>query len=214
MRASAQTREDRRKGQGLLFGGGSADSEAPSTGPTVEEWEEVDRLAMEKEALGFYLSGHPFRKHGGFYSRLSGHKSSSLDDLPKGSEVRIAGMIAAVRVLVIRNGRNAGQKMARFRLEDLDGSVEVTCFAKRYQEVQHLIEEDSVVFVSGRIDSEAEEAAILLDEIQPAQQVVDREVHSLVVRLSADQVQDKLLEEITDTIADEDGDQRKSSEKR
>jgi len=208
MRASAQTREDRRKGQGLLFGGGSADSEAPSTGPTVEEWEEVDRLAMEKEALGFYLSGHPFRKHGGFYSRLSGHKSSSLDDLPKGSEVRIAGMIAAVRVLVIRNGRNAGQKMARFRLEDLDGSVEVTCFAKRYQEVQHLIEEDSVVFVSGRIDSEAEEAAILLDEIQPAQQVVDREVHSLVVRLSAEQVQDKLLEEITDTIADEDGDQR------
>ena len=202
----AQTREDQRKGQGLLFGGSAATPSAPTA--AVAEWDEMERLAMEKEALGFYLSGHPFQKRGGFYSRLAGHTSSSLDGLPKGTEVRIAGMVASIRILQIKNGPNAGQKMARFNLEDLEGVVAVTCFAKKYQVIKDQLEEDALVFVTGRIDGEAEDAAILLDELQLAQSVVDTEVHSLVVCVQAEHVQDQILEQISDTIEGIEGDQR------
>jgi DNA polymerase-3 subunit alpha len=204
IRASAQARDDQRRGQGLLF----SRFEAPPPAGRAAEWDELERLAHEKEALGFYLSGHPFHKRGRFYSRLAGHTSSTLAGLPKGTEVRVAGLIAGVRVVAIKNGANAGQKMARFHLEDLDGSVAITCFAKPYQRVRDVLEEDAIVFVKGRVDSDGDDPAILLDDLLPAQQVVDSEVHSLVLCLAAEQVEDGILAEISDTIADQDGEQR------
>ena len=206
MRASAQARDDHRKGQGLLFGLEEATPHQADV--AAEEWDEVERLAAEKEALGFYLSGHPFQKRGGFYSRLAGHTSQSLAGLPKGTDVRVAGLVAAIRIIAIKNGPNAGQKMARFQLEDLEGTIAVTCFAKAYQRVKDVLEEDAIVFVTGRIDGEAEEAAILLDELILAQSVVDSEVHSLVLCLEAHQVEDQMLNAITDTISEQDGEQR------
>ncbi|MEM7198778.1 MAG: DNA polymerase III subunit alpha [Planctomycetota bacterium] len=208
MRGAAQARDDRRKGQGLLFG--ARDAVAPPTEEpvSVEEWGEAERLANEKQALGFYFSGHPFEKRGKFYSRLAGQTSSDLRDIENGTEVQIAGMIAAVRIMQIKSGRNAGQKMARFALEDLDGVVSVTCFARTYATVKDIIEEDAIVFATGRVEGEGEERALLLDGIRAAEEVVLTEVHSLVVRLQAEQVRESLLEDITTAILESPGDQR------
>jgi DNA polymerase-3 subunit alpha len=198
LRASQSAREDRRRGQRLLFA-----APVPGTTAAVSDaaaWPEHERLAREKESLGFYLSGHPFEKRGSFLCRIAGQTTASLAGLEPGSTVRIAGMISSVRVLQIKQGKNAGQKMARFLLEDLQGQVQVTCFARAFAQVKDRIVEDAIVFLTGRIDSNSEERALLLDQIEPALEVVRREVAGLVLHLRGSLATDANLDRIEEVV--------------
>ncbi len=183
LRASVTAREDRRRGQKMLFAAPSFGSARPTTGASVGEWPEADRLAREKESLGFYLSGHPFEKRGAFLARIAGQTTSSIGKVEPGNSVRLAGMISSVRVLQIKQGKNAGQKMARFQLEDRHGQVAVTCFARAYATMKDRIVDDAIVFLTGRLDANSEEKALLLDQLDPANEVVRREVAGLVLNL-------------------------------
>jgi DNA polymerase-3 subunit alpha len=198
LRSSAIAREDRRRGQKMLFGAPAAPKESAVTamGTLADEWPEAERLQREKESLGFYLSGHPFEKRGAFLRRVAGHTTASAGSVGGGDTVRIAGMVSSVRVLQIKQGKNAGQKMARFQLEDLDGTIGVTCFARAYQRHKDRIIDDAIVFLSGRIDEKSEERALLLDEIEPANEVVRREVSGLVLLLRGLLVSDSTLARI------------------
>jgi DNA polymerase-3 subunit alpha len=160
------------------------------------EWSDHDRLAREKESLGFYLSGHPFEKRGAFLARLAGQTTDSLAGLAAKENVRIAGMISSVRINTIKNGPNAGKKMARFILEDLDGQVPVTCFARTYANAKDRITDDAIVFLAARIDGSSDEPALLLDQIEPAEEVVRREVAGLVVHLEGALATDSAFDRI------------------
>ncbi|MEZ5963360.1 MAG: DNA polymerase III subunit alpha [Planctomycetota bacterium] len=214
LRSSARARDDRRKGQKMLFAtpGTERPTAASEAKPKRREWTEHERLAHEKEALGFYFSGHPFEKRGRFLQRLAGLNSSRLAELRStltDRSVRLAGMVSGVRILQIKSGRNAGQKMARFFLEDLEGRVPVTCFAKAYQECKDAIVEDAISIMTARLDAQSEELALLLESIEPAQQVVDAEVEAIVLRLSDSwQTAERCLERIADAIARHPGPQR------
>ncbi|MEO6594206.1 MAG: OB-fold nucleic acid binding domain-containing protein, partial [Planctomycetota bacterium] len=182
LRSSVAAREDRRRGQKLLFA--AFDRPSPTkSGEATAEWPEHERLTREKESLGFYLSGHPFEKRGAFLRRIAGQTTRSLASVEPGTSVRIAGMISSVEIRQIKNGPNAGQKMARFHLEDLDGQVAVTCFAKTYANMKDRIVDDSIVFLTGRLDAKSEEKALLLDQVEAATEVVRREVAGLVLHL-------------------------------
>ena len=208
LRGSASARKDRARGQRSLFG---EIAPPPRTNPEGgDEWTERDKLIKEKEALGFFLSSHPFERRGRFYGRIAGTDSRQLrlEKPGAGTSVRLAGMISSTRILVIKQGRNAGQKMARFQLEDLDGIVPVTVFARQFQDLSGLLVDDTLVFVRGRIDASNEELGLLADEIQPAQVVVNREVYSLVVKLEAARADEATLEKLRKICARHRGEQR------
>ncbi|MBK8976474.1 MAG: DNA polymerase III subunit alpha [Planctomycetes bacterium] len=212
LRASATAREDRRRGQGSLFGFGEAPP-APSAakdGAAPLEWSDAERLAYEKEALGFYLSGHPFERRGRFLARLAGNDSATVRGLPNGESVRVAGMLTGVQTIVVRNGRNAGKKMARCTLEDLEGSLKVVVFARTYDELRDKLVDDSIVFVTGRIEvpEDAEEISLRADAIDSAEEVIGREVHGLIVRLDAARAEERVLEAIERATQRSRGEQR------
>jgi len=195
LRAAATAREDRRRGQKMLFAPPPVEAETEvETG--VPEWPEHERLSREKESLGFYLSGHPFEKRGAFLRRIAGQTTASVASLEPGESVRIAGMISGVRIMQIKQGRNAGKKMAKFLLEDLDGQIPVTCFARSYETLKDHIAEDEIVFLSGRQDKGSEEPALLLDALDLAQEVVRREVAGIVLHLEARMASDEFLARI------------------
>ncbi len=210
LRSSAIAREDRRKGQKLLFGAAPSAPPAEAANGTAEpegEWPEAERLMREKQSLGLYLSGHPFEKRGAFLRRVAGQTTASVQGVQGGETVRIAGMVSSVRILQIKQGKNAGQKMARFVLEDLDGRIPVTCFARAYQRHKDRIVDDSIVFLSGRIDEKSEEKALLLDEIEPANEVVRREVAGLVLLLTGRMTTEGSLQRIADICSRHRGNQ-------
>jgi DNA polymerase-3 subunit alpha len=209
LRNATKARDDRRRGQKLLFAAPAAPHATESAGSASggAEWPEHERLAREKESLGFYLSGHPFEKRGAFLARIAGHTTASLGRMEPGGSIRIAGMISAVRVLQIKQGKNAGQKMARFQLEDLSGQVPVTCFARNYAALKDRIIEDAIVFLTGRIDSNSEERALLLDQLEPAAEVVRREVAGLVLHLEGSLGADTNLGRIAEVVSRHKGQQ-------
>ena len=214
IRSAARARDDKRRGQKLLFGAGQptmTPDAAPGAPSEAAEWSEHERLAQEKEALGFYFSGHPFERRGRFLQRLAGAASTDLAALRSAGResVRLAGMISSVRVLQIRSGRNAGQKMARFILEDLEGRIPVTCFARAYADQKDAIVEDAIVFLTGRLDGQSEEVALLAEAVVPSQEIVDQEVDAVVVRLTeVQQMSPRCLDRIADTVARHPGRQR------
>jgi DNA polymerase-3 subunit alpha len=164
------------------------------------EWPEAERLAREKESLGFYLSGHPFEKRGAFLARIAGQTTASIPRLEPGGSLRLAGMISSVRVLQIKQGKNAGQKMARFQLEDRHGQVAVTCFARTYASLKDRIVDDAIVFLTGRLDANSEEKALLLDQLEAANDVIRREVAGLVLHLRGSLATEANLARIQDVV--------------
>jgi len=206
LRAAANAREDKRRGQKMLFAA-EAVAVAEDDDDGVPEWPEHDRLTREKEALGFYLSGHPFEKRGRFLSRIAGNTISSVTAMPLGDSIRIAGMISSARILQIKQGRNAGRKMAKFQLEDLEGQVPVTCFSRTYDNVKEHIVEDEIVFITARRDKSSEEPALLLDDLMTAEQVVRREVAGLVVALVGPMATEQSIERVYEVTEAHKGEQ-------
>jgi len=205
IRSSAQMREDRRRGQGMLF---APDPGAAMAASSQEEWSDAERLAYEKEAIGLYLSGHPIQKQGKFLAQVAGTNSKSLQTMTGNKTLRMAGMINNLKVWQVRKGRNLGQRMAGFQLEDLWGAVKVTCFAHVYQKVKDSLQDDAIVVVTGRLDKRDEETGIILEEIQPANDVIREEVGGIVVHLSDGQISDDVLGRIESAAAQSRGEQR------
>ena len=123
-------------------------------------------LALEHEVLGFYLSGHPLEERAGLVSLLSSCPIRNLDELSQsgGGQVRIAGLVLQKAELVVKSGKMAGAKMCRFRLEDLSGSVSVTCFPRTYADARDIIEDGAVLLVKGKL-GEGSDEPILLDDV-------------------------------------------------
>ena len=92
--------------------------------------------------------------------------------------------------------------MAKFMLEDLDGMVPVTCFARSYETLKEHIVEDEIVFLTGRQDKGSEEPALLLDALDPASVVVRREVSGIVLHLDASMSTEPFLARVI-AVADE-----------
>lgn len=205
LRSAQLTREDRRRGQGSLFAmpDDRVDKRQAATEkkPRDAEWSEAERLSHEKTALGFYLSGHPFEKIGGLLTKLAGHDSESFMKDQSGQTLRVAGMISSLRILQIRQGRNAGKKMARFLLEDLKGSLQVTCFARTFETVGPSLVDDSIVLARGRLDSKSEEPAMLLEDVTPFETVIRSEIDGIVLRLGDSEIPTELLEHIAGIVA-------------
>ncbi|MDI7246681.1 MAG: DNA polymerase III subunit alpha [Bacillota bacterium] len=165
--AASAGRREREKGQASFFDlfeekGEFAASEVPL--PSVPEFGEKERLAMEKELLGLYVSGHPLE---GIASKLRAHVSAqvaTLVDHADGDEVSIGGIITAFRKIVTKS---TGQPMAFFTLEDLTGAVEVVVFPRTYEECFRFIGEDAIVLVQGRLDMKEEGAKVLANTVLP-----------------------------------------------
>ena len=145
-----QARRDRESGQTSLFGLVDEPVEqTPPAGKAVEPMSPEDRLRNEKELLGLYLSDHPLNRIEVELARLTDAQATQVTTDIQGSEVRVGGLVRAVRRVVTRSG----QIMAYVELEDLTGTVDVTLFPRAYEQFRHLFEPDAVVVVQGKVEA-------------------------------------------------------------
>ncbi len=130
-RAAAKQR-DRAVGQESLFGGipGAELNDAPAL-VEVTAWSERERLASEKELLGFYVSGHPLGAVATELARFSDTTAKTVEG-KDGREVRVAGLLTSLRETRTKRGKQMGFGT----LEDLEGSFDLVLFSESY--MQHL----------------------------------------------------------------------------
>ncbi|MEL7563652.1 MAG: DNA polymerase III subunit alpha [Dehalobacterium sp.] len=131
--------------------------------PDVPEFSSRELLAMEKDMIGFYVSGHPLDA---FNKSLQQESLSSIDSLTQandGEPVKIGGIINFVRQVVTRRG----EMMAQFTLEGLTGAIGCIAFPRVYQRFHDLIQQDQVIVIEGRINCQDEEIKVFCEVIRP-----------------------------------------------
>ncbi len=161
MERGAQAQRDRRTGQTSLFGLLAAEGEGKPASETqlgdekyaeVEPWSPKQLLAFEKEALGFYVSGHPLDRYSADLSRYANASTVDFVEGNRGSgDAAIGGIVAAYRETPTKRGDG---KCAFFSLEDVCGQLEVVCFPKTFEKVRHVLVSDEPILCSGTVRNE------------------------------------------------------------
>ena len=129
----------------------------------MPEFAVQEKLSMEKEVTGLYLSGHPMAAYAGMYKALHAVRIGDiLEDAAKrdGESVTVLGIVTKVRIKVTKSNST----MAFMTVEDMFGSVEVLVFPNTLSEYADLVAEGSVLKLGGRISAREDEDAKLICE--------------------------------------------------
>jgi DNA polymerase-3 subunit alpha len=147
-RAQSQA-EERESGQIGLFGGNGPEAIRL---PTLQDWQQTDRLANEAEAIGFHISAHPLDMYAVALKRLGVVPSGSIERRAQAgaSRVKLAGTVAAKKERITRTG----SRMVWVTLSDLEGSFEVTLFSEVLGRVRELLAEGTPLLVTADIKIE------------------------------------------------------------
>jgi len=129
--------------------------------PDVPDFSESQILAMEKELLGLYISGHPLASVAEAIRKVATMSVRDLSKAEDGAYSTLAGVIIGRKQIITRTG----QPMAFVQIEDLTGQVEVVVFPRTYQECADILARDAIVVVKGRVDVKEEGIKILADSI-------------------------------------------------
>ncbi|GAB4542475.1 MAG: DNA polymerase III subunit alpha [Thermodesulfovibrionia bacterium] len=116
--------------------------------PDVKEWSETKRLTMEKEALGFYITGHPLNNYKDEMERLNITPIGSLKELKDKEDVTIGGIVLAIKEINTKKG----ERMAYLTIEDLYGTIEAILFPDIYREAEYILSMDRPIIINGNID--------------------------------------------------------------
>ncbi len=188
LRAAAAVQDDRRAGQMSLFGGdgGSAPEPPPETAlPAVPQWTEKEILLYEKEALGIYVSSHPLAEYERILTSLATHATSALASSTSGAKVLVGGMLNAVKTMYPKTGRNKTRKMARFKIEDFQGSVGCVIFADGFERDGEFLINETIGFVEATVDLSREEPDLKVERFVPVERAFEELASRLVLRPQA-----------------------------
>ncbi len=161
MESGQKRQRDRESGQASLFGG--PDQAAAASGATervadAPPWSEAERLAFEKESLGFFISGHPLERHRAELAQWASATTATLAQQAAAGEVSVGGLVTALRLIKTKKG----DRMASFVLEDLEGNVEVLVFPEAYKKAGARLADDVIVIVKARAEIQDDGKARLL----------------------------------------------------
>jgi len=219
MSRGASTQRDLASGQSSLFGmlGGGEGPAAPKLKneyARVEEWSEKERLAFEKEAIGFYVSGHPLHQYEQELRRYA-RPAAVVQRARRDERVTVAGIVSQLR----ERPTKTGKRMAWVTMEDLSGSVDVVCFPGKdgtrsvmgkdgkwtkagpkpgYEQWEGMLKGDDPVLVTGTVqvnqrDEESPTCELIAEEIQSLKEVREKRVRRVEVRANAEELTEERL---------------------
>jgi DNA polymerase-3 subunit alpha len=165
MESGQRQQRDKAEGQGSFFDLLPAAPPAPvraADATTVPEWDDDQRLAFEKEVLGFYVSGHPLARFKPLVESLGITSSSELAARPSGARVLLYGQVTNLREIPTKSGN----RMAFATLEDTEGLVDVTIFPEPFKAGAGYLRSRDVLLVRGKVDDTDKGRVVLAEDIR------------------------------------------------
>ena len=208
MDSIAKERKQNMTGQLSLFdiAGDEAKSELAVKLPDIGEFSKEEMLAYEKEVLGIYVSGHPLDEYISLWKRNITNKTSDFlyDEgegeciVKDGQRAVIGGLIESKTIKYTKNNK----VMAFLKVEDLLGTVEVIVWPNDYEKNAGYLNEESKVFIEGRVNAEEEkDAKLICDKIIP----FDRVPKKLWIKFATKEAYENDSEDLIKLIAQSDG---------
>ena len=166
IREASLRQEDMITGQVSLFGAPSGDEQKAETShalPNVPSWTESERLAKEKEILGFYISGHPLER---FRTEAEIFSTHTVADIGGGWRAELMTLAVVVTNIKRQMSKKSGSEFARITIEDFSGSAEVLIFPEKWATLNDQIRPDVPMLLKGaysRRDEGADNPAFIVD---------------------------------------------------
>ena len=195
---------DKQQGQLSLFdlvGDEAADSDpaASYSYPDIDEWDDRLKLANEREALGFYITGHPLQQRLEELKRCAVVRIDRLSDYQDQARVRLGGLVT-----VVKEKRTAkGNLMGFIVLEDLTGSVDVTLFPDAFQLASPYIESQEPLIIEGRVevDDERARAKVVANTVMSLKEATGKMIHRVVLALQRDLLTTAKLNQLKEILS-------------
>ena len=156
---SLRRKEDEASGQISLFAETGAADEF--RWEEVEGWTESQLLRLEKEHLGFYVSGHPLELYRSIWEKTTNLNTREIELCTNKKTCSVLGMLKSVRTVLTHKG----DSIAFAVLEDFHGTVELAVFSETHRKFGHLLIEEAIVIIKGKIDLSRDNPQIKVDEI-------------------------------------------------
>ena len=194
MELGARRQRETASGQHGLFASASEPSPPrPLDLPEVPEWTEAERLAGEKEVLGFYVTGHPMEKYLPRLTSITRHNTASIEELEHESPVTLAGILTTLRIRPSKKG----DLWASGTLEDMRGSVELLVFPQALQQLQGVLKTDTALLIKGRVRHEENaRTKVVVNEARPLESAVNGAKPELLIRVNLQRASETLAEDL------------------
>jgi DNA polymerase-3 subunit alpha len=183
MEVGQKVQREREVGQESLFGAEeiiSHNGNGYGKLPAMDEWAEKILLGFEKEALGFYITGHPLARHEEAIRRFATCDTAGLAERSDKEEVRVCGIVSGLKELTTRKG----DRMAFVTLEDLSGFVEMVVFPEVYAASMELLKSEEPLLVAGTLDIGEETCKLMANEVFPLRQIKEQQTKRVHFRLT------------------------------
>jgi DNA polymerase-3 subunit alpha len=169
---------DRADGQMSIFGDMLPAESAAGAGPgapaapglalrKAAPWSHMQALAQEKEALGFFVSGHPLDEWSREVESFANTDSVRIRDMPAQAPVVMAGIIGRVRNVVSQRGAQPGRRMAMATIVDKLGTAECVLFPDTFAQHGEMLQTDAMLMIVGVVDRSRAEPGIIVDQLIP-----------------------------------------------
>ncbi len=208
---SQNAKKERACGQKSLFGaigGGTSGSGKVALSlleiPDRPEWESLELLSHEKEALGFYISGHPLDPYVEDIKRLTPYDTQTIKGAEDGLKAGICGIIRSKKETKTKRG----ERMAFIVLEDHVGSLEILCFPECYQKHKAIIEQDEPIWVEGKFKraDDRGDAKIIGEIIMPLEEALKKQAKGVLIEIIDERVKVDTLSRLKDVLKRHPGD--------
>ncbi len=175
VQASVAVQKDKARGQKSLFGGDPEPED--ETGqldigmPDAPDWTRAQKLAAEKESIGFYLTSHPLAEMGDRVTRHSTHTNVELGELEDKTDVTICGMVSSIKMAATKKpSRNGHTRYANFDFEDPSGIVRCIIWPEDYARQEELVQKENILVLKGRVDRRGREPNVIVNKLMTLEQ--------------------------------------------
>ncbi len=194
----ARAQRDKLSGQTGLFASVTTEVVEEPALPSAAPWSKKESLAFEKEALGFYASGHPLEDYAEAIKGLTRFDTGNIEEASHGDHVALGGIIIDLATKTTKKG----DRFALFRLEDQYGAVKVVCWPEQFNKYKGLLQSDEVVLVRGRLELSDEGAAtIVAQEIHQLERARSIAARAVIIKMPERSVTAKNLASLGEIIS-------------
>jgi DNA polymerase-3 subunit alpha len=200
---SHKVQRSRAHGQSELFGAGSHPVSSRDELPEATPWSHLNLLNAEKNALGYYLTGHPLENYMGILAELKACKIEKITFNENNARLSVGGIVTDLQIRTTKKG----SKFALVCLEDESSSLKCVLWPEIFSKYESILKNDLAVLMTGKCEVTDEgSATVIIEECACLDDILQRKARSVVIRLPAGTSQNLRLETIFSVLDQHRGD--------
>ncbi|MBT7610986.1 MAG: DNA polymerase III subunit alpha, partial [Bacteriovoracaceae bacterium] len=158
----------------------------------TEDFDEKEKLSLEAELMGIYISGHPLNRYSDILEQMASRKIVDVADMPgEGKRDMVLGGIIVTRKNIVTK---KGKRMCFAELEDLTGKIECIVFPDTFAEFEDILSTDDPIIMTGQVNLSEEPRKFFPSKIQKLKEQAEERVSHVRIHVTIDQITDLNLE--------------------